>query len=42
MAYAPRLDEAGVEDGVHLLDPDPPEEHGYLLVYYPPEPLGSD
>ena len=42
MAYAPGLDEGCVEDGVHLLDLAPPEEHDDLLVYYPPQPLGSD
>jgi len=41
MAYAPGLDEAGVEDHVNLPNIAPPEKHDDLLVYYPPQPLGS-
>ena len=29
------------EDGVHLLDPAPPEERDHLLVYDPAQPFGS-
>jgi hypothetical protein len=38
---APCLHEAGVEDGVHLLDSRPPEEQGHLLLYDELKPLGS-
>jgi hypothetical protein len=41
VAYAPRLDERGVEDRIHLLDPAPPQEHDRLLVYDPPQTFGS-
>ena len=42
MAYAPGLDEGCVKDHIHLLDPAPPEEHDHLLVYDPPQILGSN
>ncbi len=41
MAYAPGLDEGGVEDHVNLPNIAPPEEHDDLLVYYPPQRFGS-
>ncbi len=41
MAYAPRFDEGCVEDGVHLFDSVPPEEHDHLLVYDPAQTFGS-
>ena len=39
---APRLQEACVEDRVHLAYTVSPEEHDDLLLYYEPERLGSD
>jgi len=42
MAYAPRLDEGGVEDGIYSLDPTPPEEYDHFLIYDAAESLGSD
>jgi len=41
VADAPGLDEGCVEDHIYLLNIAPPEEHDYLLVYYPTQPFGS-